>query len=281
MSTPPPPNLAVSACIICKNEGRRLAATLDSLAWCANIVIVDSGSTDGTLELAAAHPARPRIIHQDWLGFNPQRQFAAAQCRHPWVLMLDADEECTPELAREIQALSEAKTAAVALLKMPRRNYLAGRYVRCWSPDYQARLIHIDRVDWDPRPLPEIRHPKPGFSEAMLQSPLLHCRIPPLPEQALTEVNDGRKMAAYSTLLGTHLYQRGKHATFLNLLFRPLCTFLKYYILRGGFLDGRFGLIIAYKTTIGVTLKYSVLWSLEQTAADINTKSRRHEGPRR
>lgn len=255
--------IAISACIICKNEAHRITATLDSLNWCQDIVVVDSGSSDNTMELAQIHPTKPRVLRQPWLGFNGQRKFAAEQCAHPWVLMLDADEECSPELAGELQHLDLEGLAKVGMLKMPRRNYLGGRYVRCWSPDYQQRFIHKERMDWDPRPLPEIRTPKPGFLVKKLKGSLLHGRVGGNGEQILREISDGQKMAAYAELLAGNLRQRGQRATWLNLIFRPLLTFIKYYILRGGFLDGRFGLIIAYKTTIGVILKYSVLWALE------------------
>ena len=259
-----------SACIICQNESRRIVGALDSLAWCADIVVVDSGSTDDTVALAQSHPTHPRVLVQPWLGFSGQRKFAVEQCLHPWVLMLDADEECSPELAREIQDLPGGILESAALCKMPRKNFMGGRYVRCWSPDYQARLIHKERVDWDPKPLPEVRHPKPGFHSHKLHAPLLHNRFAPF---ALIDINDGPKMAAYAELLATHMAQRGQRATLLNLLFRPLSTFIKYYLLRGGILDGRLGLIIAYKSMIGVMLKYSVLYAKEELARERSADS--------
>ena len=253
--------MRISVCIICKNEISKIGVCLDSVTWCDDIVVVDSGSTDGTPEAASAHGARPRVISHPWLGYNQQRQFAVGQCRHPWVLALDADEECSPELAVEIQALSESQASAIALYEMPRKNFIAMRWVRCWSPDYQLRLIHQQRVDWDEKSAPEIRRPKPGFRVQKLQRPLLHNRLSPFSQ---TDINDGPRMAEHAAILAETLRARGKHATLRDMLFRPVLTFLKYYIFRGGFLQGRFGLVICYKTTIGVMLKYSVLYADEE-----------------
>ena len=255
--------ILVSACIICRNAGPRIDTALDSLSWCDDIVVVDSGSTDGTIARAHNHAAKPRVIHHDWPGYNPQRQFAAGQCRNDWVLMLDADEECSPDLAAEIARLDDAATRDVAIFKIPRKNYIARRYVRCWSPDHQTRLIHRQRTDWDPTSAPEIRRAKAGFRVAQLKACLLHNRLTPF---APTDVNDGPRMAEHAEILARAMAQRGKRATLLNLYFRPFAVFFKYYILRGGFLDGRFGLIIAYKTTIGVILKYSVLYGKQELA---------------
>jgi glycosyltransferase involved in cell wall biosynthesis len=255
--------ISVSACIICRNAGTKIVTALDSLTWCADIVIVDSGSTDDTLTLARAHSAIPRVLHHAWPGYNPQRQFAAEQCLHDWVLMLDADEECSPQLATQIATLDEAATRQVAIYRMPRRNYVAKRYVRCWSPDYQTRLIHRRRITWDPTSAPEIRRPLAGFSINKLAAPLLHNRLTPF---SATDVNDGPRMAEHAEVLARAMMKKKSAASVTNLLFRPFAAFFKYYILRGAFLDGRFGLVIAYKSTIGVILKYSVLYGKQELA---------------
>ncbi len=260
----------VSGCIICRNEADQIEACLHSLAWCADIVVVDSGSTDDTVARAGRHPVRPRVLRQEWVGYNRQRQFAVQQCRHPWVLALDADEECSPELAAEIQALSESRLTAVAAWAMPRQNFIAGRWVRCWSPDYQVRLVHRDRLEWDSLSLPETRRPRTGFRTAKLRAPLWHNRTAPY---RLADFNDGPVMAERAELLARELLAHGRRATWLNLLLRPISTFLKYYLLRGGFLQGRFGLVVAYKTTIGVMLKYSVLYAEQKLARPVRRTS--------
>ena len=254
--------IPISATIICKNAGEKIRLALDSIAWCDAIILVDSGSTDNTLQIVHAHPAAQKItvLANPWPGYNPQRRFAAEKCPTDWLLMLDADEECSPALAQELQSLTDSQLAAVAIFKMPRENYVARRHVRCWGPDYQTRFIHKARVDWDPRSLPEIRTPKPGFTVHKLRHPLLHNRLTPCRP---ADFNEGVRQAAYAEELALHLRLRGKRASFINLLFRPWMTFLKYYLLRGAIWQGRFGLAIAYKTTIGVMLKYSALYGME------------------
>ncbi len=254
--------LTVSACIICHNEVEKIGLCLDSLAWCRDVVVVDSGSTDGTIDLARAHASRPRVVSHAWQGYSLQRYFAAQQCQNPWVLMLDADEECSPELAREIQNLDETTVARVAIYRMPRHNYVGRRYVRCWSPDFQDRLVHRQRLQWAPESIPEVRRPAAGYSTAQLKHPLLHNRLQPL---RIEDFNDGPVMAERARLLAQSMAGKGQRAGVANLLVRPAATFIKYYFLKGAFLDGRFGLLVAYKTTIGVMLKYSALYALEQS----------------
>ncbi len=254
-------NPPISACIICHNQAHRIARAIDSLAWCDEIVVVDSGSADATIDICQNHPSKKvRVISEPWRGYNPQRQFAAEHCRSDWVLMLDADEECSPELRHELQSLNESTLSGAAIFKMPRKNYFAKRYVRCLSPDFQTRFIHKNRTDWSPQPLPEIRTPKPGFTLKSLKKPLLHNRLDPFSPQ---DFCDGPRMQERAAELSAAMQQRGRHATLLQLLTRPGLTFLKYYILRGGFLDGRLGLTIAYRGTIGVILKYSLLYGHE------------------
>ncbi len=253
--------IAVSACIICFNEANRIGIALDSLMWCDDIVVVDSGSTDATREVVLAHPSRPRFITRPWAGYSPQRKFATEQCRHEWVLALDADEECSAELARDIAQLTPDTTRRMAQFRMPRKNYLGGLYVRCWSPDYQTRLLHKDRVHWEVQSAPEVRRPLNGYDTGKLPGALLHNRLTPFDWR---DLNDGPRMAEHACILAQSMARGGRRASWLQLLLRPPVTFLKYYIFRGGFLQGRFGLAICYKTTIGVMLKYTMLYATEQ-----------------
>jgi len=253
------PKFLVSGCVICKNNADKIARTLDSLGWCDEIVVVDSGSTDGTVGVCEGHGSgKVRVIQSGWRGFNKQREYAASACRNAWVLMLDADEECGEELRGEILGLTEEARRGVGLFKMPRKNFVMKRHVRVWGPDFQTRLVHRERVEWDARSIPEIRKVKAGFRVGKLKGAILHNR---LTELQATDFNDGVKQAMYAVELAEHMRLKGKRGGWVNLFFRPWMTFLKYYVLRGAFLEGRFGLAIAYKTTIMVMLKYSVLYA--------------------
>ncbi len=253
--------IPVSACIICFNEAKSIGTALDSLMWCDDIVVVDSGSSDGTRDLVLAHPSKPRFITHQWPGYSAQRKFATEQCRHEWVLALDADEECSAELATLIAQLTLQATQQTAQFRMPRKNYLGGRYVRCWSPDYQTRLLNKSRVQWEAQSAPEVRRPLQGYSTGQLSGALLHNRLTPFD---WCDFNDGPRMAEHAYILAQAMARNGRRANWMQLLLRPPVTFLKYYILRGGFLQGRFGLAICYKTTVGVILKYTVLYASEQ-----------------
>jgi glycosyltransferase involved in cell wall biosynthesis len=267
-------SIPVSACIICCNEAKNIGAALDSLVWCDDIVVVDSGSTDGTREVVLAHPSKPRFISHPWSGYSAQRKFATEQCRHEWVLALDADEECSAELASCIEQLTPQEVRRTAQFRIPRKNYVGGRYVRCWSPDYQTRLLHKHRVQWEPQSAPEVRRPLAGFGTGRLAGPLLHNRLKPFEWR---DFNDGPRMAEHAFVLARAMVQSGRRASWLELLLRPPITFIKYYIFRGGFLQGRFGLAICYKTAIGVILKYTVLYASEQWNMPPIDLPRRHD----
>ncbi len=254
----------ISACIIAKNQAQRIRLALDSLTWCHSIVVVDSGSTDATIEICKSHPGPAgrgvKIVQEPFRGYNPQRQFAASLCPTDWVLLLDADEEVSDKLREEILGLTDQRLATAAIFQMPRKNYIAKRYVRCWSPDCQTRLVHKNRTVWAAQSAPEIRTPKYGFATRNLRHPLLHNRLTPFSPK---DFCDGPRMEEHARILADAMQARGKRATLLELLTRPGLTFLKYYLLKGAFLDGRFGLTIALKSTIGATLKYSVLYGRE------------------
>ena len=276
---PMPSGTTISACVICKNQADRIGLALDSLAWCDDIVVVDSGSTDGTVEVAKRHASgKVRVVFEPWRGFAGQREFAAGLCRREWVLMLDADEECSPELRREIEGLGGTADAfeKTAIFEMPRKNFVAKRHVRCWGPDYQTRFIHRDRVVWDPAALPEKRSPKADFGLRRLKGAILHNRLTPY---SPLDFADGVRMQSYAELLSESMFKKGRRAGFLNLIFRPWMAFLKYYIFRGGFLDGRFGVAIAYRAMVGVMLKYSLLYGEELERNELRKieESKTHE----
>ena len=134
-------NISVTIC--CMNNADTIEAACKTAGWADELIIVDSGSTDGTQEIAKKYA--DKVVHQPWLGFTEQYKYAATLAKNDWVFQLDSDEEISPKLVQELQALTEKQLENVDVAYMPRRNYIMGHYVRAWSSDKESRLIHRDR----------------------------------------------------------------------------------------------------------------------------------------
>lgn len=222
----------LSVAIITLNAVSQLAECLASAAFADEIVVVDSGSTDGTIALAEG--AGARVIRQDWLGYGPQKQFAVEQAKHDWVLCLDADERVTPELRASIeQALAAPRHAAY---RFPRCNRFLGRYLRHGEgyPDWSLRLFDRRTARWSDDPVHEkvVAQSEVG----VLAGDLLH-------DSAETLASYLAKQNRYTTLAAEAALAAGKRAGFAKLFFSPLVRFIKFYLLRQGFRDGLPGLI--------------------------------------
>ncbi len=145
-----------SVVICCANVADTLEAACRSVAWADEILVVDSGSSDGTAEIAQR--LAERYVLEPWRGYTQQKKFGAELCRNDWVLVLDGDEECSPALAAQLQALSAQELERHDLFLVRRRNYVMGRPVRAWWPDHQNRIIHRRRCDWSQEVLHDARH---------------------------------------------------------------------------------------------------------------------------
>jgi len=224
--------LPLSAVIITHNAARQLAGCLESVAFCNEVLVVDSGSTDDTVALAKAHGAR--VIEQPWLGYGPQKHFAAQQAAYDWVLCLDADERISPALRAGIEAALHAPQARV--FEMARCNRFMGRWLRHGEgyPDWSMRLFDRRAARWSDDPV----HEKVLTSEkpARLAGDLLH-------DSAETLALYLDKQNRYTSLQAEKLFAEGRRASGLLLLASPLARFLKFYLFRLGFLDGRPGLV--------------------------------------
>jgi len=251
MSTP------LSCCIIAMDEEDRLGECLDSVSFCEEVVVVDSHSSDGTRELARSRGAR--VIERDWPGHVAQKEFAIRQASHDWVLCVDADERVSPELRREIEALRARDFPAHAGWRFPRLvNYL-GTWVRhgTWYPDLQLRLFDRRRGHWgghDPHDRVELG---PGVSVGRLRGDLFHHPYRSFSDHLQT-------IEQYTTLMARGLHARGRHAGLSELVLRPWVRFLRFYLLKRGFLLGRKGLILALLAAHYVRLKYMKLALLER-----------------
>jgi glycosyltransferase involved in cell wall biosynthesis len=261
MSAPPPDRTRasrtpLSACIIALDEEQRLGACLDALSFCDEIVVVDSHSTDRTRELAAARGAR--VIERDWPGHVAQKEYAIRAARHDWVLCVDADERVTPALRAEIEALRDGALGAAgpAGYDFPRCTYYFGRWIRrgTWYPDRQLRLFDRRRGRWgghDPHDRVEL-----VGARAHLSGELLHWPYRELSEHLET-------IDQYTTTMARGMHARGRRAGAFDLVVRPLVRFLRFYLLKFGFLDGWRGFWLACVAAHYVRLKYAKLLLLQ------------------
>ena len=246
----------LSIAIITLNAASQLAACLDSVRFADDIVVVDSGSTDGTQALAASYGAR--VIEQDWLGFGPQKQFAVDAARHDWVLCLDADERVSPALQTSIEnALSNPSSAA---FRFPRCNRFLGRYLKHGEgyPDWSLRLFDRRQAGWST----DAVHEKVVTAAAVgtLAGDLLHDSAESLATY-LTKQN------RYTTLAAEMALQAGKRTGFARIALSPLVRFIKFYIVRQGFRDGLPGLIHIAIGCFNSMMKYSKMLERRNTDA--------------
>jgi glycosyltransferase involved in cell wall biosynthesis len=228
----PPSRPPLSAVLIARDAAASIDECLASVAFCDEILVVDSGSRDATLEIALTHGAR--VIHQDWLGYGPQKQFAVEQAAHDWVLCVDADERVTPELRASILAALAAPAGHA--YRFARCNRFMGRYLRYGEgyPDWSLRLFDRRHARWSDDAVHErvIADDPVGT----LAGDLLH-------DSAETLESYLAKQDRYTTLAAQAALAAGKRASFARQLLSPLVRFVKFYILRLGFLDGWPGLV--------------------------------------
>lgn len=228
----PPDRAPLSAVIITLNAASELGACLASVSFADEILVVDSGSQDGTIELARAHGAQ--VIHQDWLGFGPQKQFAVERAKHDWVLCIDADERVSPRLRESIRsALADPQASAYSFARC---NRFMGRYLRHGEgyPDWSLRLFDRRQARWSA----DAVHEKvtSALPPQRLAGDLLH-------ESAESLDHYLAKQNRYTTLAAIAAYRAGGRAGVGRLLMSPVIRFIKFYLLRGGFLDGVPGLV--------------------------------------
>lgn len=224
---PVPDKLPLTVAVIALNAEAQLGELLASVAFADEVLVVDSGSTDGTVALAEARGAR--VVRQAWLGFGRQKQFAVAAARNDWVLCLDVDERVTPRLADSIrQALAGGRYKA---WRMARRNRFLGAWLAHGEgyPDWSLRLFHRAHAGWSND---EVHEAVLTTSEVgRLDGDLLHDSA----EDVSTYM---AKQNRYTTLHAQALYRQGVRAGYARLFVNPAVRFLKFYFLKLGFLDG-------------------------------------------
>jgi len=240
----------VSAAVLTLDEARNIERCLESLSWADEIVVIDAGSADRTVEIARTFT--DRVVYHPWVGFLEQRKFAFSHCSCEWILVLDADEWLVPELACEIrQALASEPKASAFWIN--RRNWFIDRWIdHSWAPDFVLRLFRKDAAfleGWEPHIHLTL---KPGHTAGTLQHSFLHQAYHSVSELCV-------KADRYSTQFSTEDATDSKYSPF-RMVLSPLVSLLKTLVFKRGFLDGTHGLVIAWVTAYYHFLKYAKKW---------------------
>ena len=246
---------SISAVLIVKNESDKLGACLESLRWADECLVLDSGSEDGSYELAKAHGARVET-RTDWQGFGEQRRRAEALARCDWVFMVDADERVTPELQASILAAVQGGPAIWEVNRLPR---FLGRDIRHCGlhPDWVPRLYPRGQAGYDQTRVHEkLRNPQ-GLPVRRLEGLLLHPSLDDVGHQM-------RKSAHYAEEWARERAALGRRASLLQALGHAGFCFVRMYLLRAGFLDGPQGLLLAVLQSQATFAKYAQLWALSR-----------------
>ena len=244
--------MPVTATVITLNEAAHIQACVAALAWADEVIVVDSGSTDGTADLARA--AGARVIEREWPGYSAQKDFAAAQALHDWIVSVDADERVTPELAAEIRT-AVAQPGQHVGFRVPRITFHLGRWIRTtdWYPDSQLRVYDRRHAGWKQRRVHESVTARGPVGQ--LTHDLQHYAYSDLAHHHET-------MQRYTTLAAQQMYEDGRRASVFALLLHPPAAFLRNYVLKRGFMDGAPGLIISAMNAHYVFLKFAKLWAM-------------------
>ena len=243
--------MKISAIVITFNEEQNIEDALSSLKWADEIIVVDSCSTDRTVEIARRFT--DKVIVRSWPGYSAQKNFAHAQAAHDWIFSLDADERVSDELAREVETLKQETEPNVAGYEMPRLTNYLGRWIKHsgWYPDYKLRLYDRRLAEWAGDYVHE--SVKVDGPTKRLSGDILHYTV-------LSASDHHQRIDRYTTLAAKQAHAEGKQASLASLVFSPVATFIRSYILKLGFLDGIEGFAIARFAAYYAFLKNLKLW---------------------
>ncbi len=251
--------------IITLNEEKGIARAIESASFCSDIVVLDSGSTDSTCQIARELGAR--VFLEEWRGFQAQKQRATELATNDWVLSLDGDEAVSSELCEEIKSIlsgwargEDQSHYTIDGYRMPRLTWNLGQWIRYggWYPDYQLRLYNRTRAKWVGGQLHE--RVKAARSEK-LNGALLHYPFARHFDQVATNNR-------YSGLGAEALNSAGHKFKVSKLLLKPISKFVETYFFKRGFLDGLPGFIIAVGAAYSTFLKFTKLWEIQKLGSD-------------
>lgn len=243
----------LSVIVLTRNEERNIRDCLNSVRWADEIIVVDAGSSDKTVQLARKFTKK--VLVRPWEGFGPAKNFALSKAKGEWILWLDADERVTEELRKEIISVVATKNGQLVAYDVPRKAFFLGRWIKhCgWYPGRVVRLFRRDAGTFtEPNVHEELIV---NGSRGHLQSDLLHYTDPDL-------FHYFTKFNRYTSLAAEDLEGSGRRFALPHLLFRPLWTFMRMYIVKRGFLDGMQGFILCVLSSAYVFTKYAKLWEL-------------------
>jgi glycosyltransferase involved in cell wall biosynthesis len=250
--------MKITATIITFNETENIRAACESATWADEILVVDSESTDATREIAAQCGAR--VIVNPWPGFSIQKQLAVDSATHDWIFSLDADERVSPELRQSILALRAKDPLTLADgYRVARRAFYMGRWIRGggWYPDFQLRFFKRTSGRWGERLIHESVLMNDGARVSTLPGDLLHysMRDPDHHRQMIEE--------RYAPLGARQMLRDGKRTSTMRAAVAGPAAFLRSFLLKGGFRDGRAGLTIANLAWLHASLKHDILSNLQ------------------
>ncbi len=246
-------SLSLSVAIITKNEEANIAACLESVAWADEIVVVDSGSTDKTVEIAKRYT--DRVFVEKWRGQGHQKNRAVELAKGPWIFSIDADERATPELAQEINTvISEGGVYAYA---MRRKNYYKDQWIKHsgWWPDWVKRVFKKGEAQFSA----DVIHDSLQSSSPVkkLSNPIIHYSFKS-PEDFLN------RAYWYAYHQGKEMYRHGHRASAWTAISHGSFALLQAYFLRLGFMDKAAGILIAVSNFVGVFYRYMILRELNR-----------------
>ena len=258
--------MGLSVAIVAMNEEAIIGQTLESVRWADEIVLVDSGSTDRTCEIARGYGAK--VLLRNWQGFAPQKSYAFENCTQDWILSLDADEVVSSGLAEEIRRVISEPDALPGYW-VPRKNLFLGKWTRFggFYPDPKLRLFRRGRgVMTGAEPHPRIDLTPDGDQRTgRLKHAMIHDAYPTL-SSYIAHMNSYSSAGAKAAVANGY---RG--FSFLDIVVRPWLTFIYNYFFRLGFLDGREGLLLHLYHAVYVSNKYAKVWELTRSASPDNT----------
>ena len=248
--------IQISVIVITLNEENSLKDCLESVKWVNEIILVDSGSTDGTLDIARQYTDKI-FVEPDWQGYGVQKQRAQDKATGKWILSIDADERVSPELRKEIEAIIQKDTNAA--YSMPILPFCFGRFIRHggWYPAPKVRLYPREKARYGSQQVHEKLEYNGEVPIKQLKGDLLHYTYRDLEHYLV-------KSAHYAAAWAKQREAKGRKASLLQGGVHALTCFLRMYIFRAGFLDGKQGFLLAALSSHSTFVKYADLWTRQQ-----------------